>query len=134
MSPSRTCPKCGCHWPASALRDLCPCCVGRFAFNVSQPQTADFGDYLLLEEIARGGMGVIFKAWQISLERLVAVKMILNGPFATGREVHRFRAEAQIAAQLRHPNIVAIYEVGAHDGRDYFSMEFVEGQNLAELV
>jgi serine/threonine protein kinase len=93
-----------------------------------------FGDYELLEEIARGGMGVVFKARQISLDRIVAVKMILAGQFVGAREAQRFRMEAQIAAQLQHPNIVAIYEIGAEQGRLFFSMEFVEGMDLAKLV
>jgi WD40 repeat protein/serine/threonine protein kinase len=91
-------------------------------------------DYHLMEEIGRGGMGVVFKARQLSLNRTVAVKILLAGQMAGGQRLERFRAEARAVAQLQHPNIVAIYGAGEHKGAPFFSMEYVAGKTLADLV
>ena len=101
-------------------------------FAVASPRRV--GDYDVGREIGRGGMGVVFEARQISLNRPVAIKMILRGEFATAAELARFRAEAESAAHLEHPNIVAIYEVGEHQGQPFFSMQLVQGTTLARRL
>jgi serine/threonine protein kinase/outer membrane protein assembly factor BamB len=92
------------------------------------------GNYELLEEVARGGMGLVYKARQITLDRIVAVKMIFAGKLANELEVQRFHSEAQAAASLKHPNIVSIHEVGQHEGWHYFSMDYVEGHDLSTIL
>src|SRR5206468_10866015 len=90
--------------------------------------------YEILERINRGGMGVIYKARQVQLNRVVALKMILDDQFAGPEEIARFRREAEAVAQLQHPHIVQIYDIGEHQGRPYFSLEYVAGGSLDQRL
>lgn len=159
MNSTNLCRECGKPLATDALLGLCPECMMKAGLSPSskatirvatdafvegpETETKEFvpgtklgyiGDYELLEEIARGGMGVVYKAQQSTLKRIVAVKMIRSGELAGEAEIRRFHTEAQAAAQLQHPNIVAIHEIGEHQGRHYFSMDFVEGKNLAQIA
>ena len=105
--------------------------------DLGQPQFElphRFGDYELLEEIGRGGMGVVYRATQISLRREVAVKMLLRGQLASADDEARFLQEAESAGRLSHPGIVPVYEVSKQDGRMFFSMEYVAGETLAQKL
>lgn len=92
------------------------------------------GEYRIQAELGRGGMGVVYSAWQHSLQRTVALKMIPNAAFASSQDLARLRAEALAAARLRHPNIVPVYEVGEHDGQPWFSMQYIRGTTLSQRL
>src|SRR5262249_53390312 len=98
----------------------------------AQRPTRTLGDYDLLEEVGRGGMGVVFKARHKSLDRIVALKLLQS--HGTGDERERFDREAQAVARLRHPNIVQIYEIGETAGQAFVALEFVDGQSLARRL
>ena len=158
MNPiSRVCPNCGRQVPPDAPAELCPSClvrgglsdVGSMVESTSAatstlhlviPEDAplpegaptQLGNYELLEMIARGGMGVVYKARHTGLDRVVALKMIRSGILATPKDVERFQREARSAAKLHHPNIVTIHDIGEQAGQHYYTMDYVPGENLAE--
>ena len=143
MAALRLCSECGAELSVAEQEGLCTRCL--LALGLGEGETSDlpsptpemgerFRDYVLLEEIAHGGMGVIYKARQISLDRIVAIKMIRAEWLAREEDIKRFEIEAQAAAQLQHPNIVAIHEVGELDGHPFFSMDYVPGISLAQMA
>ncbi|MEO6798844.1 MAG: serine/threonine-protein kinase, partial [Rhodanobacter sp.] len=108
--------------------------VESLELDLSDPAQRQFGDYELLEQIGKGGMGVVYRARQVSLDRQVAIKLLSAGPWASRDFIARFEREAQNAARMQHPCIVTIYEVGSNEHLHFFSMQLVRGQSLADMV
>lgn len=146
MKTTPICKNCGTALAGAGEDDgYCPACILRQSLLMSSPgllQTVIaeinptpkiFGSYELMEEIGRGGMGVVYKARQRSLNRTVALKLLVSGAYSSEALLRRFQIEAESAAGLQHPGIVAIHECGEQDNQPYYAMEYVEGRNLSEV-
>lgn len=141
MDELSQCPRCGAPKNPRASRGFCPFCVARVSFaegveppsDPTEPPTRplpSFGHYELLAEAGRGAMGVVYRARQLPLGRIVALKVVLNGQFASDAERRRFQTEAEVVAQLDHPHIVPIHEFGEHEGRQFYAMRWLDGGPL----
>lgn len=156
MNVLASCPRCGAKRPAAAPAGLCAGCLLRLAEEAepapSDPTVADLaavthreatplglqfyslGDYQLVGELARGGMGLVFRAWHGRLKRHVALKLMLPNQLDSASRVRRFRIEAEATARLEHPNIVPIYEIGEVGGQHFLCMKLIQGQTLGQVL
>lgn len=141
--PPPACPRCGVELGSGGAGGYCPACMlreglgdgdGNPGTQASRSGSNRLGGLELLDQIGRGGMGVVYRARQVQLDRIVAVKLLPLGAFNSREAIQRFRAEALAAAGLQHPGIVAIHDVGEHEGQPYYSMELVQGRTLADIV
>jgi serine/threonine-protein kinase len=137
MTSKQTCPSCDAVLPERELSGLCPACLLKSVLEddeddelLALPERV--AGYELVEQLGRGGMGVVFRARHERLDRPVALKMILAGAFASTDDLRRFEAECLAAAQLDHPSIVPVFEVGEHDGLPFYAMRLMSGGSLAE--
>ncbi|HKS35569.1 MAG TPA: protein kinase [Verrucomicrobiae bacterium] len=151
MTTFQPCERCGAMLPRDSTDGLCPVCLVRLVTGEGESSDAAprleearrsaaprigsrVGEYVLEAPLGEGGMGIVYRARQLGLNRVVALKMLPFGRFSPDAHLKRFQAEAEAIARLRHPNIVTIHEVGEHDGQPFFSMEYVDGSDLAKVI
>ena len=143
MNDLSTCPSCNSVFHTRSSDGLCPACLLRSALGEEDDELEEesgrlklpyrFGPYTFVEEIGRGGMGVVYRARQRTLNRTVAVKLLLSGAYSSEAALRRFQLEAEAAAGLQHPNIVGIHDYGEWEGQPYYAMDLISGRNLADL-
>ena len=153
MQESPNCPECGLHLPADAPLGFCPQCLMKAGMedtctvagdvpsrleNEAEPHPGEpprqIADYRIVREIGRGGMGIVYEAWEETLKRRVALKILPFHSLMGESHLQRFRREAQAAARLHHTNIVPVFSVGCEHGLHYYAMQYIEGGSLHELI
>lgn len=135
MNDTRKCSECGARMPSDpGIENLCPKCLLVLGLGGDENDRQQIGNYEILSEIGRGGMGVVYKAYQVSLNRIVALKVLSEGVAADKAFIQRFYREAKSAAALNHPGVVTIYDVGHDEDTHFIAMEYVKGRPLAEVI